>query len=292
MKPFTFLLALFLLLGCQNQAEQGYLSENATETDRAGDMSSKDESYGTADNGQQKNDGGFQASSSAPDTIQKAQKIIKDGRLDIEVEKIQEAKVAVDAIVKKLNAYYEKETFQSNSYESRFDLSIRVPAEKFETLVSSLEAGGNKIVFKEIFAKDVTEEYVDLNTRLQNNKAYIKRYNELLKSAKTVKDILDIQEKTRYIEEEMDAKIGRINYINDRVKYSRLNVELIKKHEYIKEDSRNFGKQVSNAFSNGFNLMLDFILVLFNLWPFILIGLGLFLFRKRIRYVFRKKPVK
>jgi uncharacterized protein DUF4349 len=290
MKPISFLFALFLLLGCGNQSKQDYLSEGAMAFGEEEATDDYKESYGTSNNGQQKYEESFQQSSSTADTIQKAQKIIKDGKLDIEVEVIEEAKSAIDATVKQLNAYYEKETFHSNSYESRFELSIRVPAEKFETLIASLEAGGNKVLFKEIFAKDVTEEYVDLNTRLENNKAYVKRYNELLKSAKTVKDILDIQERLRYIEEEMDSKIGRINYINDRVRYSKLSIDLIKKHERVSQvESRNFGKQILKALDNGFNFMLDFILVIFNLWPFVLIGLGLLFFRKRIRNIFRRK---
>ncbi|MFT5765849.1 MAG: hypothetical protein ACI8X3_003286 [Saprospiraceae bacterium] len=291
MKSIIFLFTLFFIVGCGAKSEQGYMSEDRLAMEEPGNMEDNSESYGSSNNGQQKTNENFQQTSSTPDTIQKAQKVIKNGRLDIEVDVIEAAKATVDATVKQLNGYFEKETFHSNSYESRFELTISVPSENFESLISGLEAGGNKILFKEILAKDVTEEYMDLNTRLQNNKAYIKRYNELLKSAKSVKDILDIQEKIRYIEEEMDSKIGRINYINDRVRFSRLNVQLIKKHEGVDQESRNFGKQISNALSNGFNFMLDFILVVFNLWPFILIGLGLFVFRKRIRNSFRKKTV-
>jgi len=39
---------------------------------------------------------------------------------------------------------------------------------------------------KNISLTDVTEEYVDLNIRLENNLAYLNQYKEILKKAKTI----------------------------------------------------------------------------------------------------------
>ena len=50
--------------------------------------------------------------------------------------------------------------------------------------------------------------------------------------------------------------------------------------------SRNFGKQLAKAFSNGVDAFLDFSLFLVSIWPFMLIFGLLWYFRGRIRWRF------
>jgi len=96
----------------------------------------------------------------------KAQKIIKSGSVIVDVDNLQAAKSALDQKIKSLNGYYESENFQDGSYNIEYHLSIRVPTDGFDKLLSSLDNNFGQIVSKEINAKDVTEEYVDLGIRL------------------------------------------------------------------------------------------------------------------------------
>ncbi len=92
--------------------------------------------------------------------------------------------------------------------------------------------GMEKILFKEIDARDVTDQFIDLETRLASKRNYLKRYNDLLAKAKTVKDILEIEEKIRGIEEEIESTTGRLKYLGDLVNYSTLDLVISEPKNY------------------------------------------------------------
>lgn len=226
-------------------------------------------------------------------SIEKGSKIIKDGNIEVEVKDLKIAKAQIDSTLKIFKAYYENEDYQSAYSRLVYHLKIRVPTENFETLLAAVEFGEGKIIKKNISARDVTEEYVDVAVRLENNKAYLNRYQELLKKANSIKDILDIQEKARGIEEEIDARTGRLKYIDDKVRYSTLTLRLFQPIEQEPVVAkRNFGQQLVDAFSNGIEIFLDFMLFLVNIWPFILLIGLLWGFRKQIRGRLSRKKTK
>lgn len=200
-------------------------------------------------------------------------KIIKDGRLGIEVKDLESTKSRVDTLVKIYEGYYDNERYNNTDRESLYDLKIRIPALNFDRFISEVENGNGEIKYKEIDARDVTDQFIDLETRLQNKKNYLARYNELLAQAKTVKEILEIEEEIRGLEEEIESTIGRLKYLGDLVDYSTLNLTLSKRKDfkYNPTNRDNFGERLKQALSKGWFGFVDFILFVVNLWPFWLI---------------------
>lgn len=213
-------------------------------------------------------------------SLEKASKIIKNGFMQFEVNKLELAKSKVDTILSSYNGYYENEQFNSYGNRVTYSLQLRIPNTKFESLVSYLENGIGELKSKKINAKDVTEEYVDLTIRLDNNLAYLNQYKEILKKARTVKEILEVQEKIRRIEEEIESKKGRLKFLDDKVKYSTLNLEISELITSEISNKPNFGRRIINAFNNGVQGFLSFVVGLINFWPFIILLILLILGRK------------
>jgi hypothetical protein len=138
-----------------------------------------------------------------PTVVQK--KIIRDGSMTLKVVDLIAMKKQVDSIVSAFGGYIGSESFNSYEQESSYILTIRVPAVQFDRLIERLERGTGEVVFKDINARDVTEEYIDLETRLASKHKFIDRYTELLKKAASVKDMLEIEENIRKIEEEIES---------------------------------------------------------------------------------------
>jgi hypothetical protein len=218
-------------------------------------------------------------------------KIIKDGEISLKTKDIVSSKKALDNELKKLNAYYEVEDLQNRTIKISYDLKIRVPAVNFEKLIANIENGKDEIQSKSIEARDVTEEYYDIETRLKNKLEYLKRYKELLAKANSVKDILEIEENIRNLQEEIESKEGRLKYLSDQVSFSTLDINLFQEKEYIYKPTTqdNFLERVKKSFSNGWSSAIDFVLGVFAIWPLILIGIVVFLFVRRIIKNRRKK---
>jgi Domain of unknown function (DUF4349) len=196
-------------------------------------------------------------------------KIIRDGDISIKVTAIQDGKKSIDVLVKKLNAYYENEGFENNENTSSFHLKIRIPANNFELFLTGIENGTGEITSKNIQARDVTEEFVDTETRLKNKKLYLKRYNEILSKAATVKDILEIEENIRNLQEEIESTEGHLKYLSDQVAISTLNIYLFQEKEYVYKPQQQdkFLERVKKSLSNGWTSVVDLILWGIKNWP-------------------------
>ncbi len=217
-------------------------------------------------------------------------KIIKNGQMNIEVDDISTAKAQIDTLLSKYQAYYGNEQFDKSTYQSTYNLVIRVPSKNFENIISEIESKKGDIKSKNINANDVTESYYDIVTRLENKRAYLKQYQVLLKKANSIKDILEVQEKIRRLTEEIDSAVGRLKYMDSQVNFSTLTLQIYQQFERKFEPrKRHFGKQISRSFKNGFERFLDFTLGLVSIWPFIFILLGLWFFRKKINLRFWKR---
>jgi hypothetical protein len=218
-------------------------------------------------------------------------KIIKDGDLSIKVGDISKAKQNIDSAVKKFNAYYENERLNNYDTEITYDLTIRIPSEQFELFIKTLEYETGEITNKSIRTRDVTAEFIDIETRLKNKQLYLARYTELLKKANTVEDILKIEENIRIIQEEIESKQGQLKYLNNQINYSTLNLNIVKTKEFIykPEPTDSFSERFKSAITSGWSILVSTILFLFKIWPFIIIlFLSLFLYFKYYRNRKRK----
>ncbi len=226
----------------------------------------------------------------SPETKEK--KIIKEGEMGIEVEDIKSAKTLIDSLVTAYDAYYANENFSNTDWHFRYNLKIRIPAEYFENFVAELGTGPFKTNYKNISARDVTEEFVDLELRLKNKEKYLESYYELLSQAKTVKDMVDIRETIRKIEEEIEAVKGRMKYLINQVSYSTLDlgIEQEKEYTYKPEDKGNFFNRIKVAVTRGAYGLLDFTVFLIRIWPVIILFVLFFYFYRRFRK--RKKRKK
>lgn len=213
-------------------------------------------------------------------------KIIKDGSISIKTNDINASKKGIDILLKKFNAYYEKENLENNEESISYDLKIRVPANNFERLISSLENGKDEIRSKSIQARDVTEEYVDIETRLTNKRVYLKRYKELLSKASTVKDILAIEENISKLQEEIESKEGRLKYLSDQVSFSTLELNLYKEKEFIykAQPQDKFSERVKTSLNKGWKSVVNFALWTITKWPLLILTIvGFFGFRRIIK---------
>jgi len=211
-------------------------------------------------------------------------KIIKDGRISIKTDDISASKKGIDEIVKKFSAYYDTEELHNDETSTSYELKLRIPEDNFEKIIKLIESGKDEIVSKSIHSRDITEEYVDIESRLSFKRDYLKRYKDLLVKSSTVKDILAVEENIRKLQEEIESKEGRLKYLNDQIAYSTLEVEISqeKAYTYKPKPSDKFFERLKNSLSKGWSSLVSFVLWLISVWPFLIILFAIYLFWNRI----------
>lgn len=199
----------------------------------------------------------------------KDRKLIKTGDLSFECENLSETRNTIDAAVKQHGGFIVNERLYQgyNNKRSNQDLKIRVPAENFDALVADISKGVQRVDRRSIEIEDVTEQYLDTETRLSVKRQLETRYRELLADAKTVKDILAIEEQLAKLRENIESAEGKLKRLDNQVTLSTLDITY-----YVHlDESPKFSRYFKNGFGNGWDNLTWFIVGLLNIWPFILI---------------------
>lgn len=129
----------------------------------------------------------------------------------------------------------------------------------------------------------MTGQYYDLDSRLKSKKAYLQRYTELLSKARNVKEILEIEEQIRVIQEEIDATAASLKSLNEQVAYSTLSVYLYQEQSNISIGADSFGTKLVDAVRFGWTALETFFIILIRIWPFLLIGVLGFVFIRKYK---------
>ncbi|MGV6828841.1 MAG: DUF4349 domain-containing protein [Flavobacteriales bacterium] len=200
------------------------------------------------------------------------QKIIKTAHLVFETNDLNKTYQQILNLVNQQQGFIQTNSQAKNYNQIRRTLVIRVPTQNFNTLLEGISKGVEFFDQKEISRKDVSEEFVDLTARIKAKKELEKRYLELLKKAKNVKEMLEIERELSNIREEIEAKQGRLQYLQNRVSLSTLHIEFYKTTQ-VKGTSLSYGQKIINALKGGWNGISIFFLGILYLWPLILIAI-------------------
>ncbi len=194
-------------------------------------------------------------------------RIIKEGEISFETSDNNETRKLINKTVKELNAYISQDNVTDQRYRIENRITIRVPSENFEALLTKIIESAKGLDSRNISATDVTEEYVDIEARLKTKKELENRYKTLLNKAGTVEEILKIEKQIGDLRTEIESIEGRFKYLNDRISFSTLNIVF---YEQTKS-TFGFSSKFQQAVKNGWDNVLWVVIGLINLWPFLII---------------------
>ena len=140
-------------------------------------------------------------------------KIIRTGSITLEVEDIAGAIGKVADVADELGGYVVSSHKSEDEKRTSGYITIRVPADRFDEAFDRLRQLAIAVPYENTEAKDVTEEYVDLQARLHNLEATEAQYLALLEKAKTVEEILKVQRELSNVRGQIEQIEGRIKYL-------------------------------------------------------------------------------
>lgn len=194
-------------------------------------------------------------------------KIIKSGELRFQTRDLAETEKLILDVVSELGGYVSNNNTYSSDDRISQNISVRVPADKFDNLLERVSENARKIDYRNIHSQDVTEEFIDIEARLRTKKELENRYLELLKRATKVEELVAIEKEIGTLRSEIESIEGRLKYLNNQVSLSSLTIDFYQ----MTGSTLNFSSKVGNAVVSGWKLLLAFLVGLVNLWPFILI---------------------
>ncbi len=217
-------------------------------------------------------------------------KIIKTAEIRFEVDNYEKADKQIRKISSHYNAVIMNENERTTNLELSNNMTIKIEPDRFEKFVDTLTSIGKFLHYKNINAKDVTEEFVDLQARLKTKKEVESRFKEILQKAKTIHEILEVENEIRTIREEIESVEGRLKYLSHQVSLSTVELSYYERLEYISKPRDSFFAKVGKAIAQGWYGLLQFFIIILYLWPLWLItGIVLYVI---LRWVKRRKNKK
>jgi hypothetical protein len=116
--------------------------------------------------------------------------------------------------------------FQYSENAKTGNMSVRIPSDGFESFLEAVGRLAVEVTRVSTSGQDVTEEYVDVSARLENLEATADRVRSFLDETKNVEEALEVNRELSYLEGEIEAMKGRLQYLEQSAAFSMVTIDL------------------------------------------------------------------
>jgi hypothetical protein len=222
----------------------------------------------------------FEPSKPQSDVAVQERMVIYNAYISLETGDIEERLAKIRQIAEQYDGYVAGSSRSSYGTQASAEISIRVPKERFHTVVQEIETYG-KVLDERTTSEDITQQYIDLKARLVNLQKQEERLHELLKIAKTVDEILRVENELTRIRGEIDSLQGQINYLEGNVEMSLVSVTLTEPAPPFTPPGMNWGETFKMAIIGLFTILRGMIILAVSLVPLVIIGAPVYYVYKR-----------
>ncbi|MGM0879569.1 MAG: DUF4349 domain-containing protein [Bacillota bacterium] len=212
-----------------------------------------------ADGTDQAAGGGF-ASETASGTEGFNQKIIYTAALSMQVDELAAAATSLRNVIQQSGGYILQ--FQDTRHDGEIGASytIKVPAAGFMSFIDRVEQIDHREFERNIGGKDVSEEYVDLESRLKARLLVEERLLSMMDKAVKADDLLKFSQQLSEVQEDIERIKGRIRYLDNNVSFSTVELRMYQTDQSIKQAAINnphLGGRMSDALAGSTEIVLD-----------------------------------
>ncbi|MFC4411427.1 DUF4349 domain-containing protein [Chungangia koreensis] len=294
---FIWFISMFMLLAaCSNNDSSGSMeSADRAPADMAAEEaeSSKVAMENTSEKKTTQSSNVEEAKSDSNITVNRM--IIHKANLEVNVKNIEDAQASIEDKVNKYDGYIVESNVYREDETSSGKMTLRIPEQHFQAFLNDAEKEAAKILERQVTGQDVTEQYVDLESRLKSKRAVEERLLEFMKGAQKTEDLLKISTDLAKVQEEIEIIVGKMNYLKNQTSFSTIEIAMYENRVIIpdieKEElntwqktKKQFVTSTNYLLSAGSALIVFFIGNLPILLLFLLTGAVVyFIVRKRVK---------
>lgn len=285
--------AVLLLSACSSESSSK--SDKAIDQDSGGTQSdAKVESSSEEGrrNGESDND-------KAEQQLKNQRKVIYNADLMIAVDKLQSSMETVRETAEKTGGYMvESTTSIGEKNDESGVMVVRVPMKSFRAFLDDVRSLSKGTPHENVTGEDVTEEYVDLTSRLKAKQQVRERLEAFMKDAQKTEDLLKISGDLAAVQEEIEQVEGRLNFLKNQSDYSTVTIQFevknLKAQELQTEGLNTWAKtkvlfmDTVNFLMSAISLIVVSILGLAPIWLIVIIVVYVWWRRRKTEQ--KKKP--
>ena len=148
-------------------------------------------------------------------------KLIKTGNIELSVNSLEDSDKNIEGWTKRFGGYIAS----SNMYVNGGRYTVKIPQENFDDAMNSAAEFG-KVRNRSVKVKDVTDQFYDLQSRLETKKILQEKYNQYLKKADNMKDLLEVERELNNVISEIESMEGQMKRLSHEISYSTIEIYL------------------------------------------------------------------
>lgn len=268
---FAVILALALLLGmaaCGGSAAGNTAASSAADTASTSDMPAEmNEDAGWAETDPASGGADFSA-------VRSNAKLILSADLSLETQDFEKTCADLESMTAAAGGYIESNGTSGAVGERWANYTLRVPQEQFEACFAKIGETCH-VVSSNRWSEDVTEQYTDIEIRLQTLTTKHERLLSLLDKASAMEDIISLENALADCEYEIDSLSGQKRHYDSLVDFSILSVSVRETQSLTAvSEGSGFGAQLAKAAKNGLggltSAVRGLLLLVVTLWPLVI----------------------
>jgi len=169
---------------------------------------------------------GAAPASGAADHARIERLIIRDAWLDLVVPDTEATLDEINDLVDELGGYIVESNLNQYQEGLQAYVRFRVPAESLDAALKRIRSLATEVRGERISGQDVTDEYVDLQSRLRYLEATEARLLEFLEEAEDTEAALAVYENLQEIQADIEQVKGRIQYLEQSAALATITLEI------------------------------------------------------------------
>lgn len=154
-------------------------------------------------------------------------RVIRDATIGIVVGDIAEAVGRLQELVDGIpGAFVASADVRDDDPRSISTVTLRAPAERFDEVRGLVREQGSEVVFEDVGGRDVTAEFTDLEARLRTAEAAERQLLDILATAQTVSDTLEVQRELLEVRSRIEVLQGQLNLLANQTDLATITVRL------------------------------------------------------------------
>jgi hypothetical protein len=152
--------------------------------------------------------------------------IVSNSQISLLVKDVISALASIKTKTASLGGYMVDSNLTRPEEAASGHITLRIPSEKLDDALSFLRSLSVKVVSENLLGEDVTDQFVDNEARLAILAENSNRFQEIMKKAEKIQDILQVQQEIFNIQAQMDSIKGQQNYLAKTAQMAKLTAYL------------------------------------------------------------------
>ncbi len=194
-----------------------------------------------------------------PRATSRSSKIIHAADVVLVIDEITKTESQLSELVNRFKGYVgNSQILEPKGQPRSARWVVRIPVDSLDSFLREVVELGTP-ENRSTNTHDVTEEYVDLKTRIDNKKQLEKRILALLeKSTGDIKDVLTVEEQLARVREEIEKMEGRVKQLDDVTSMTTVAISAREERDYVPPQSPSFSTEISRTWGGSIGLMQGF----------------------------------